>query len=78
MDELKKGGLAQLSRKEVIYSKGFDMLHGGRDIEYRTLNNEYRKIKVGTQKLDDAVLDLGAIRKNTPRNLPFGNKAIFY
>ena len=54
------------------------MLRGGRDIEYRTLNNEFKKVKVGVKSLDDAVLDLGAIRKSVPKNLPFGNKAIFY
>ena len=78
MDELKKDGLVGLNRKDTIYSKGFDMLRSGREIEYRTLNNEFKKIKVGVKSLDDAVLDLGAIRKSVPKNLPFGNKAIFY
>lgn len=68
----------ELSRKEIIYSKGFDMFRGGREIEYRTANNEFRKIKVGVKKLDDAVVDLGLVKNSLSKTLPFGNKGLFY
>lgn len=69
--------LSELSRKETIYSKGFDMLSGGRTVEVRTLDNEFKKIKVGVKKLDDAILDLGSIKKCMPK-APFGNKRALY
>ena len=77
LDELKKDGLIAASRKETIYSKGFDMLRGGREIEYRTLDNEFKRIKVGVKNLDDAVLELGALKKIMPRK-PFGDKRELY
>ena len=76
-NELKSDGLIAPSRKETIYSKGFDMLNGGRMIEYRTLDNEFKKIKVGVKNLDDAVLELGALRRAVPK-APFGDKRILY
>ena len=54
------------------------MSYGGREQWYRTANNEYKKIKVGLKTLDDAVVDLGLVKNNLPKTLPFGNKAIFY
>ena len=69
--------LSELSRKETIYSKGFDMLSGGRTVEVRTLDNEFKKIKVGVKKLDDAILDLGSIKQFAPK-APFGNKRALY
>ena len=78
MDELTKNGLIDLNRKETIYSKGFDMLSGGRLLDYRTANNEFKKIKVGVKNLDDAVLDLGSIKRYAPKTLPFGDKSFFY
>ncbi len=66
LDELKKDGLVAPSRKETIYSKGFDIAGGGRLIELRTLDNEFKKIKVGAKTLDDAVLELGTLRKLVP------------
>ena len=65
------------SRKETIYSKGFDMLNGGRLISIPTLNNEFKTIKVGMKKLDDAILDLGSIKQCAPR-LPFGDKKALF
>lgn len=38
---------------------------------------EYRKIKVGVKKLDDAVLDLGTFNKFRPR-LPWGDKHVIF
>ena len=45
----------QMNRQEFIRSKGFDLMS-------RRPNVEYGKIKVGTKTLDDAVLNLGAVR----------------
>ena len=45
----------------------------GREIGYRTLNNDYKKIKVGMKNLEDAVLQLGSIKKTMPM-LPFHDK----
>ena len=76
-DKLKQDGLVAPSRKETIYSKGFDMVNNGRLIDYRTLDNEFKQIKVGVKKLDDAVLELGSIKKMIPR-APFSDKRVFY
>ena len=65
--------LLKPNRKDVIFSKGFDMINGGRNIKYRTVTNEFKKIKVGVKNLDDATVDLGALKKILPRS-PFFNK----
>ena len=59
-------------RKETIYSKGFNMLQGNA-INYRTVDNTYKRIKVGVKNLDDAVLKLGELKRIIP-TLPFHNK----
>ena len=51
------------------------MLNSGRGIEYRTVNDTYKKIKVGVKNLDDAVLELGALKKTVP-TAPFHNKYV--
>lgn len=76
-DKLAQDGLIAPSRKETIYSKGFDMTRGGREIDFRTLDNEFKKIKVGMKNLDDAVLELGSLKKIVPR-APFGDKRALY
>ena len=43
-----------MSRQDIIRAKGFDM--GG---------TTYGKIKIGTKSLEDAVLNLGSIQKET-------------
>lgn len=53
-----------MTRQEAIRSKGFDM--GG---------TTYGKIKIGTKSLEDAVLNLGSIQKET-RNVI--NKSVIY
>lgn len=53
------------------------MLGGGRLVEYRTLDNEFKKIKVGVKNLDDAVLELGTLRKVMPK-APFTDKGALY
>ena len=53
-----------MTRQEAIRSKGFDM--GG---------TTYGKIKIGTKALEDAVLNLGSIQKETKNVI---NKAVIY
>ena len=77
IEKLAQDGLVAPSRKETIYSKGFDMINNGRMIGYRTVDNEFKQIKVGVRKLDDAVLELGALKKFAPR-APYGDKRILY
>lgn len=57
----------ELSRQDVIRSKGFNMM------DNRAM--EYGKIKINTKTLDDAVLNLGAIQGVTRGMI---NKAIIY
>ena len=42
-------------------------------INYRTVDNTYKRIKVGVKNLDDAVLKLGELKRMIP-TLPFHNK----
>lgn len=53
-----------MTRQEQIYSKGFDMT--------RNPELEYNKIKVGVKTLDDAILNLGSLKKLEQN---YGNKA---
>ena len=66
-------------RMEQIKSKGFNIVTGStRDIDpnqktgYQTLNGtnapsiDFNKIKVGAKVLEDAVLDLGNLKKINP------------
>ena len=53
------------------------MINGGREIQLRTLDNEFKKIKVGMKNLDDAVLELGSLKTFAPR-IPYGDKRAFY
>lgn len=61
------------NRVEEIKAKGFNMVQGRQDIDYREGNTGYQpiidfnKIKVGTKTLDDAVLNLGTFKKINPR-----------
>ncbi len=77
LDKLAQDGLVAANRKQTIYSKGFDMTRGGREIELRSLDNEFKKIKVGMKNLDDAVLELGSLKKIMPK-APFGDKRTLY
>ena len=54
----------ELTRQDVIRAKGFDIIRGP---------TEYGTIKVGTKKLEDAVLNLGAVHKSTKGYI---NKAV--
>ena len=62
-----------MTRNEEIHAKGFDMT--GRYGNYSAIgaDNEYKRIKVGVKSLDDAVLDLGSMKKNLPGH-SFTNK----
>lgn len=53
------------------------MTRGGREIELRSLDNEFKKIKVGMKNLDDAVLELGSLKNIMPK-APFGDKRALY
>ena len=53
-----------MTRQEAIRSKGFDM--GG---------TTYGKIKIGTKSLEDAVLNLGSIQRETRNTI---NKSVIY
>ncbi len=53
------------------------MISNGRIVEYRTADNEFKKIKVGVKQLDDAVLELGSLKKVAPR-APFADKRRLY
>ena len=53
-----------MTRQDAIRSKGFDM--GG---------TTYGKIKIGTKSLEDAVLNLGSIQKETRNTI---NKSVIY
>ena len=53
-----------MTRQEAIHSKGFEM--GG---------TTYGKVKIGTKSLEDAVLNLGSIQKETKNSI---NKAVIY
>ena len=54
------------------------MLQGGREIEVRTIANDFKRIKVGVKNLDDAVLDLGFLKKALPKAVPFADKRLLY
>ena len=77
LDKLAQDGLVAVNRKQTIYSKGFDMTRGGKEIELRSLDNEFKKIKVGMKNLDDAVLELGSLKKIMPK-AQFGDKRALY
>ena len=54
-----------MTRSEQIHAKGFDMTG---NINYSAIgaDTEFKRIKVGIKQLDDAVLDLGALKKSLP------------
>ena len=54
----------ETNRQDAIRAKGFDM--GG---------TTYGKIKIGTKSLEDAVLNLGSIQKETRNTI---NKGVIY
>lgn len=63
------------NRVEEIKAKGFKMMQGRQDIDYREewealqtgVPIDFSKIKVGAKTLDDAVLELGLYKKVNPR-----------
>jgi hypothetical protein len=61
------------NRVEEIKSKGFNIIQGRQDTDYETVagymgnNLEFNKIRVGAKMLEDAVLDLGDLKKINPR-----------
>lgn len=60
------------TRQQIIHEKGFNIVNNvNREIYNSNTPVEYNKIRVGVKTLDDAVLNLGAIKKV---NSIFGNK----
>ena len=60
----------QKTRNEIIHEKGFNIMDGGMR-EYAALGpegTEYKKIKVGVKSLEDAVLNLGALKTCMPKH----------
>ena len=60
----------KITRSEEIHSKGFDLF--GTAYSLQDMNNSedplaYRKVKVGTKSLDDAILNLGTYESNLPQ-----------
>ena len=68
-----------MSRQEEIYSKGFNMFddYRMRDRYCDPTPIDYNKIKVGAKTLDDAILNLGSLKKSAPGH-PFTNKGVIY
>ena len=68
--DIKGGGILR-NRQDDIRAKGFDLTSGMR----RDYNGplEYGSIKAGTKMLEDAVLNLGSIKKV---NRQYGDKRI--
>jgi hypothetical protein len=75
----KEDGLVAPERLETIYHKGFDMSQGGREIDYRTVTGDYKKIKIGLKSLEDAILNVGSIADFSAKNrFNFGDKGALY
>jgi hypothetical protein len=55
--------------QQAIHEKGFDIYNTS--FGYNNPNNttNYRNIKVGVKKLEDAVLDLGSYQTSMPKHL---------
>lgn len=57
-------------RAKEIHDKGFNMLERSVS-EYRNSENlDFSKIKVGVKNLEDAILDLGSLKKNVDIRIP--------
>lgn len=52
-------------RQKEIHDKGFDFFASSSPTDYMNGSNpaEYNRIKIGTKYLDDAILELGSLRK---------------
>ena len=62
-------------RQEAIHSKGFNISDNYRDYKaIGTEGMEYKKIKVGVKSLEDAILDLNALKPSMPKH-QYTNKA---
>lgn len=62
-----------LTRNEKIHQKGFSMTRDNGDYRNMPDNLDFSKIKVGLKNLDDAILDLGALKEAFPHH-PYGDK----
>jgi len=63
-------------KQEYIHSKGFNIIAAGADEEnlheYEYISHDYAKLKAGIKYVEDAVIDLGTLRKV---NKNYGDKA---
>ena len=66
-----------MTRNEEIHSKGFNMSQDRYSYRDAPETLDFNKIKVGVKNLDDAVLDLGSIKKVFPRH-PYGDKSLIF
>ena len=77
MDELKEQEAIHTpeenERQEAIHEKGFDLFSFSSSSPMQDSNNatEYKAMKVGVKKLEDAVLELGTLRSH---KLPYCSK----
>lgn len=55
-----------MTRDEIIHAKGFNLRNTNYNANYSPSETEFKRIKVGVKNLDDAVLSLGALRKEFP------------
>jgi hypothetical protein len=65
----------ELTRDDLIHKKGFDMIsssYNNNDVPV-----EYRKTKIGTKTVEDAVLHLGDIKNSLPLH-NYTNKKVIY
>ena len=53
--------------QQAIHDKGFDIYNTS--FGYNGNPNNYRNIKVGVKKLEDATLDLGSYQTSVPKHL---------
>ena len=67
--------MEEKTRSEKIHDKGFSMNNNANNFNYTNIpeNMNFNKIKVGAKNLEDAILDLGSIKKSLP-NYPYGDK----
>ena len=60
------------NRQDVIHSKGFSLSNRRQSYEGPV---DYKKVKIGTKNVEDAVLNLGAIQRVEKR---YSNKDVIY
>ncbi len=67
----------EMSRNDIIHSKGFNMNDNSCQYYSDAVPNEYKRIKVGVKSLDDAVLNFGSMKTSLPGHGYTNKGAIF-